>query len=126
MKHFVASLAGPCLALALLFSCAAPPANEPKAVAERFLGHLKNMEFKEAGALATDDAKQLLLYLDSLRGTIPADRIEESRSKPLAIDAVKQDGDSATVSYHLGGDLPSDLQMRKVDGVWKADFKKQL
>lgn len=112
--------------IAILAACVLPPADNPRAVAELFLNHLKMMEFKEASTVATDTAKQTLLYLDSLKDSLPQDRIDQSRAKALTILSVKENGDTATVVFRMGNDDQQNLDLIKESGEWKVDFKKQI
>ena len=107
-------------------ACAFGPANEPKAIAEAFLGDLKNTDFKKASTYATDSAKQLLLLMESLKENAPKDELEKSRALKLAINKVDVVGNTSRVEYQLGSDPVQYLDLVKIDGVWKVDFKKQI
>ena len=122
-KIFHASILVFCV---LVATCSLPPANNPRAVAEVFLNHLRSMEFKEASEFATDTAKQTLLYLESLKSSLPQDRIDQSRAKPVTITQVLEKGDTATVVFRMGSDDQQNLDLVKSAGKWKVDFKKQL
>jgi len=126
--HRASPLAWLCLAgiILSLLACNFPPANNPRSVAESFINRLKNMEFKAASEYATPNSTQILLYLDSMRATIPQDRVDESKVKGVTIVQVKETGDSAVVQFRLGADEAQNLDLIKVDGNWKVDFKKQL
>ena len=112
--------------LVILADCSLPPANNPRSVAETFLNHLKAVEFKQAGELATDTSRQTLLYLESLKSSLPQDRIDQSKAKGVTIISVKEEGDKAMVNFRMGTDDEQALEMVKTAGAWKVDFKKQL
>jgi hypothetical protein len=114
------------LAALLVAACNLPPANNPRAVAEAFLNDLKNSEFKEAAEYGTDTAKQLILLMDMLKENVPKEELEKTKGQALVIDGVDEQDTTATVRYHLGSDPVQTLDMVKVDGQWKVDFKKQV
>ena len=118
-------LAGLMLSL-LLGGCSLRPGNDPKSVAETFLNHLKNTEFKKAAEYGTDSSKQLLLLMDSLKDNAPQEELAKSKGLALTITKVDQLGDTAKVEYRLGEASPQVLDMVKKDGLWKVDFKKQI
>jgi hypothetical protein len=114
------------LAALLVSACNLPPANNPRAVAEAFLNDLKNTELKEASEYCTDTAKQLILLMDMLKDNVPKEELEKTKGQALVIDGVDERDTTATVRYHLGSDPVQTLDMVKVDGQWKVDFKKQV
>ena len=107
-------------------ACNLPPANEPKAIAEAFLNDLKNTEFKKASEYGTDAAKQLLLLMETLKVNAPKEELDKTKALALTITKVETNGDTAKVEYRLGEEAPQTLDLVKVDGKWKVDFKKQV
>jgi hypothetical protein len=114
------------LAALLVSACNLPPANTPRAVAEAFLNDLKNTELKKAAEYGTDSAKQLILLMDMLKENVPKEELDKTKGQALVIDGVDEKDTTATVRYHLGNDPVQNLDMVKVDGKWKVDFKKQV
>lgn len=114
------------LAAGLFAACNLAPANTPRAIAEAFLNDLKNTELKKAAEYGTDPAKQLLLLMDMLKENVPKEELDKTKGQTLVIDGIDEQETSATVRYHLGSDPIQTLDMVKVDGKWKVDFKKQV
>jgi hypothetical protein len=111
---------------ALLGSCNLPPANNPRAIAEAFLNDLKNTELKKAAEYGTDTAKQLILLMDMLKENVPKEELDKTRGQKVVIDGVDEQSTTATVRYHLDNDPVQTLDLIKINGIWKVDFKKQV
>lgn len=110
-----------------LVACGGANAADPKSVAEGFLNALKNMDFVKAQEFATDEAKTILQTFSAFTSNVSEEDKKKSAEQTVTIGKVEENGDAATVTYTMSGEGAGEqkLDLKKVDGKWKVDFKKE-
>ncbi len=119
------------LGLATLASCGGGGA---KGNAEKFLNAFTHLEFDKAKEVATDETKQMLdmmISFQNMGGMQAADSLKrEAKKTKVNITDVKEEGESATVTYTVTDptgatpSTPQTLKMVKQKGKWLASFTK--
>ncbi len=90
----------------------------PKKVGEKFLTALAEGDYKTAKRYATPDSQESLDMLEKMGGGESTGSGDD-----IIIGKVREDGDSATLSYTERG-AEKTLKLKKFDGEWKAAFSK--
>lgn len=97
----------------------------PEKVAEKFLNHVAKNEFKDAKALATDDAAKTIETLESLSSMGGDDKKE---LKDVKIEDMKCETkeDVSNCTYKKDG-KEGTIDLTKVDGKWKvSNYPKEM
>ena len=108
-----------------LFSCGS--GGSPEGVAKDFLNALANKDFETAKELGTKSTKALLTMAEGMMEMVSEDEKKEPWGNLDDIEwgETKIDGNKATVYYTVEGKKDK-IYLRKVDGDWKVDMKKDL
>ncbi|HON88796.1 MAG TPA: DUF4878 domain-containing protein [Spirochaetia bacterium] len=117
------------LMVALVFTACA--VSGPEANAKKFIIAINAMNWDDAMKLSTTEGAQVLQTLKGLMGMMSQEQINQSKknlkSSDITIVSSKVDGDTATIVYKLKGeDNENTLNMKKVDGQWKANYSKNF
>lgn len=113
------------VAILALVGCAG--GNGPTNVAQSFLDAISAMDFKKAQEFATDEGKSTLSMMEGMMGMVPKDQLDKEKGKKITIGKVTENGDMAVVEYTTeGAEGMQTLNLKKVSGVWKVDFKKDM
>jgi hypothetical protein len=93
----------------------------PKEVATKFLTELNSANYDAASAYGTQATKDMLNMIKTFAG----DQKPE-KAPTFTISDVKEEGDTATVTYRTEGtDADETLDLVKADGKWLVDMKKE-
>jgi len=112
--------------IAFTFSCGGN-SGDPKAVAEDFLKAVAEQDYETAKELGTVQTGQLLSMIESMSAMIPQEEQEASKEdiKSLKMGDVEIDGDNAVVYFTTDKKEGDKIDLKKVDGDWKVDMKKE-
>ncbi len=120
------------IGFALLASCSMENL-KARSVAKSFLTAIVNEDFETAGNYATKEGKMALQTLESLSSGMQELRsqIDEDEGEiPAAtfkIIAITVEGNRALATYTMtDSDGPQTLELEKIEGEWKVDFKKSF
>lgn len=108
----------------LLMSCGGYPDN-PQAVAEKFLTAFKEMNFEEATKYATEDTQETLTMMESFISMANEEDLEKSKNAKLEIVGTEINGDTAVTTYKMDGE-ESTIEVKKIEGQWKAHMPKEM
>ncbi len=116
-----------------IFACGGT-ANDPKAVAKDFMEALAEQDYSKAKDLGTETTKQTIGLIESMVQMAKqmgqdADNSEMTKEFEGLENAewsdAEIDGDNAIVKYKVG-DKEEKVDLKKVDGKWKVDMKKEM
>lgn len=110
----------------LLFNVSCSKENEAEQVAEKFLTHINNFEFKEAKEYCDDKTAPMIGMLESLSAMAKDMPKEEKATFKITGSEIKDD--VATVKYNQtkGGETKEEkLVLKKIDGKWKVSMNKE-
>ncbi len=112
------------LAAALFMAACGSQADGPKEVATKFLTHINAMEFEEAKQYGTKETNDLL---DMLKGfAAMGGEQEKPEATAFTITDVKEEGDTATVTYkNEGAEEAVTIELVKQDGKWLVNINKE-
>ncbi len=112
------------LAAALFMAACGSQADGPKEVATKFLTHINAMEFEEAKQYGTKETNDLL---DMLKGfAAMGGEQEKPEATAFTITDVKEEGDTATVTYKGEGTEEAEtIELVKQDGKWLVNINKE-
>jgi hypothetical protein len=112
----------------ILFSCGG--GSSPKGVAQDFMEALANKDFTKAKELGTDKTKGFISMLEGFMQMMPEEQKKDNDAfkgiENINWGETKIDGDTATVYYDNGEGKKDKITLKKVDGDWKVDMKKEL
>jgi len=113
--------------VAFTFSCGGGSSSDPKAVAEDFLKALAEQDYAAAKELGTEQTGKLISMIEGMASMIPADQAKEDKEdiKSLKMGDIEIDGDNAVVYYGTDKKNGEKIDLKKVDGDWKVDMKKE-
>lgn len=113
--------------VAFTFSCGGGSNSDPKAVAEDFLKALAEQDYDAAKELGTEATGQMLSMIQGMASMIPEDQMKADKEdiKSLKMGDVEIDGDKAVVYYGTDKKSGEKIDLKKVDGKWKVDMKKE-
>jgi hypothetical protein len=113
--------------LACLVLNAGCVANGSRQVAQAFLDNVSQLRFDKAAEIATDSGKQAITSLGTFVSAGAAENKKKFQADNIAtITRVEENADTALVYYKVSGGSERILKMIKKDGVWKADFSKDM
>lgn len=109
---------------------------KPESVAIAFLKHFSKLDFKKAKALCTEDAQQLMNFMESMIGQISDAEKSEIQSKAdealgsLKSAECKVSGDEAKCNICCDpetGEASDDepITLKKIDGKWFVHMSKE-
>jgi len=112
----------------VLFSCGG--GNSPESVAQDFMEALAKQDFAKAKELGTDKTKGFISMIEGLMQMMPEEQ-KKNNDTFKGIDGIKWgetkiDGDTAVVYYDNGEGKKDKVTLKKVDGNWKVDMKKEM
>jgi len=110
----------------VLFSCGS--GSDPKSVAQDFMEALAKQDFEKAKELGTDSTKGFISMIEGLIQMMPEEKKKEGLGdiSGLKWGETKIDGDKAVVYYTDPEGKQDKIELKKVDGEWKVDMKKDL
>ncbi len=112
----------------IMFSCSG--GSSPKAVAQDFMEALAKQDFKTAKELGTNRTKGFISMLEGMMQMMPEKEKKENKSfndlKDIKWGETKIDNDKAVVYYGNGEGQQEKVNLKKVDGKWKVDMKKDM
>lgn len=110
----------------LFFNVSCTKENEAEQVAEKFLTHINNLEFKEAKEYCDDKTAPMIGMMESLSAMAKDLPKEEKATFKITGSEIKDD--VATVKYNQtkGGETKEEkLVLKKIDGQWKVSMNKE-
>lgn len=119
--NFKKSVLLPFMMLAIVMVSCGKDENGPEAVAEKFLNHIENGEFKEAKAYCDDTTGSMIGMLESFQDAMP----KKEDVKPVEILSSEVKDDQATVTYKGSKDEEEKITLKKIDGSWKISINKE-
>jgi len=112
----------------IMFSCSS--GNSPESVAQDFMEALVKQDFDTAKELGTDQTKGFISMIEGMMKMMPEKDKKENTSfndlKNIKWGETKIDGDKAIVHYGNGEGQEEKINLKKVDGKWKVDMKKEM
>ncbi len=113
--------------VAFTFSCGGGSSSDPKAVAEDFLKALAEQDYAAAKELGTESTVALISMIEGMASMIPEDQKNADKEdiKSLKMGDVEIDGDNAVVYYGTDKKSGEKIDLKKVDGEWKVNMKKE-
>lgn len=117
------------LLFALFFSACGGSSDNPQDVAKDFLNALNDKDYSKAKDLGTENTAMMIGMIESMAKMAP-DSLKNDEDK-ADMDAIewgdtKIDGDNATCFYSTPDKKDQKLDLKKVDGKWKVDMKKDM
>ncbi len=110
-----------------LFVAACGGNDNPQQVAKSFFKALSEQDYEKAGEFGTESTKAMLTLVKSFAEM--ADKDAENEMGDLsAIEwgETEIDGDKAVCHYSVPGKEDQKVDLKKVDGEWKVDMKKDM
>jgi hypothetical protein len=96
-------------------------AEGPKEVATKFLTHLNAGEYDAAGEFGTESTKEMLGMIKMFAG-----EEKPEAAVPFTISDVKEEGETATVTYRSeGAEADETIDLVKTDGKWLVNMVKE-
>lgn len=96
---------------------------DPREVAEGYLGALAKVDFPAAAQFVTDDGQADFDALRRLYGGLDPVEQKKFRMNGWKVTLVTVTGDTATVDFVFDGDEHGQLSLRRVGG-WKVDHRR--
>jgi ribosomal protein L33 len=126
IKKVTSSLLKVAMLGVLLFNVSCSKEAEVEGVAEKFLTHLNNFEFKEAKEYSDDKTASMLGMLEgfsSMAGNMPK---EEKATFKITGSEIKDDVATVNYTQTKGGETKEEkLILKKIDGKWKVSMNKE-
>ncbi|MEA2042301.1 MAG: DUF4878 domain-containing protein [Bacteroidota bacterium] len=108
-----------------MFSCGGGSSSSPQDAAESFLKALTKQDYDTAKKYSTETTVQMLTMIESMAGMASEEDMDMGSMDDITWGETDIDGDNAVVHYKTPeGDEKLDL--KKVDGDWKVDMKKEM
>lgn len=122
MENKISSMLSISLIMLFLIITSCSNENKPEVVAEKFLTHLSKGEYEEAKLYATENTKTLLNFIKNNSSTTKKD----DKSSEEKFEHVKTiiNGDEAVCTFKKDS-IEEKIPMKKVDGKWLVDLKKE-
>lgn len=116
------------LVFALFFSACGGSSDNPQDVAKDFLKALADKNYDKAKDLGTENTSMMIGMIESMAKMAPDSLQKDEDADMDAIEwgDTKIDGDSATCFYSTPDKKDQKLDLKKVDGKWKVDMKKDM
>ncbi len=116
------------LLFTFFFAACGGSSDNPQDVAKDFLKALAAKNYDKAKDLGTDNTAMMIGMIESMAKMAP-DSLQEDESADM--DALewgdtKIDGDNATCFYSSPDKKDQKIELKKVDGKWKVDMKKDM
>lgn len=109
--------------IAVLMIACSGESNGPEKTAEKYLKHLAEGNYDEAGKLGTDDTKQMLNFLKSLSGGQKPEKASEVKNIKCTVG---EGGETAECTYCCNDQGADDkITLKKVENNWLVDMKKE-
>lgn len=125
IKRKATSLLKVVLIAALFMNVGCSDENEVEKVADKFLTHLNNFEFKEAKEYCDDKTASMLGMLEGFSAMAKDQKADKATFK---ITGSEVKDDNATVNYTQtsGKETKEEvLNLKKIDGKWKVSMNKE-
>jgi len=103
--------------------------DDPQGVAKDFFKALADKNYDKAKDLGTDNTSMMIGFIESMAKMAPEGEDTDSGMGDLsAIEwgETKIDGDNATCFYSTPDKEDQKIELKKVDGEWKVDMKKDM
>ena len=116
------------LLFTFFFAACGGSSDNPQDVAKDFLKALADKNYDKAKDLGTDNTAMMIGMIESMAKMAPDSLQEEDNADMDAIEwgDTKIDGDNATCFYSSPDKKDQKLDLKKVDGKWKVDMKKDM
>lgn len=127
IKRKATSLLKVVLIAALFMNVGCSDKSEVEKVADKFLTHLNNFEFKEAKEYCDDKTASMLGMLEGFSAMAKDEAKKEDKATFKIISSEVKD-DTATVKYSQtkeGETKEEVLNLKKIDGKWKVSMNKE-
>ncbi len=116
------------LMFTLFFAACGGSSDNPQDVAKDFLQALADKDYDKAKELGTDNTAMMIGMIESMAAMAP-DSLQEDDSADM--DAIEWgeteiDGDNAVCHYSSPDQKDQKIDLKKVDGKWKVDMKKDM
>ena len=103
--------------------------DNPQGVAKDFFKALADKNYDKAKDLGTENTGMMIGFIESMAKMAPEGQDTDSGMGDL--DAIewgetKVDGDNATCFYSTPDKKDQKVELKKVDGKWKVDMKKDM
>jgi len=117
------------LLFTFFFAACGGSSDNPQDVAKDFLKALADKNYDKAKDLGTDNTAMMIGMIESMAKMAPEGQDTDSGMGDL--DAIewgetKVDGDNATCFYSTPDKKDQKVELKKVDGKWKVDMKKDM
>ena len=116
------------LLFTFFFAACGGSSDNPQDVAKDFLKALADKNYDKAKDLGTDNTAMMIGMIESMAKMAPDSLQEEDNADMDAIEwgDTKIDGDNATCFYSSPDKKDQKLDLKKIDGEWKVDMKKDM
>lgn len=113
----------------LFFAACGGSSDNPQDVAKDFLKALADKNYDKAKDLGTQNTAMMIGMIESMASMAP-DSIQNNEDQ-MDMDIIKWgetkiDGDVATCFYSTPDKEEQKLDLKKIDGKWKVDMKKDM
>ena len=107
-----------------MFSCGG--GDTPKDVAETFLTALAEQDYDTAKKHGTKSTAQMLSMIESMAKMASDEDIEKGDMEEITWGETEIDGDTVAVVRYTTPNGEEKMDLKKVDGDWKVDMKKEM
>jgi len=116
------------LLFTFFFAACGGSSDNPQDVAKDFLKALADKNYDKAKDLGTENTAMMIGMIESMAKMAPDSLQEEDNADMDAIEwgDTKIDGDNATCFYSSPDKKDQKLDLKKIDGKWKVDMKKDM
>ena len=106
------------------------PTNNPEGITEEFLKRLNKFDFESAKEISTDEGIQIVQMISNYYNKFPEEELVDLRKQlansEIEVVSIEEENDTALVEYKIGESDIEQMELRKVNGKWKANYRKPI
>ena len=116
------------LFLFLFLYCA--PTNSPEGITKEFLERLNEFNFESAKEISTDEGMRIVQMINNYYNKFSKEELENLSTQfvnsEIEVISIKEENETAIVEYKIDESDIEQMELRKVNGKWKANYKKPI
>ncbi len=106
------------------------PTNSPEGITKEFLERLNEFDFKSAEEISTDEGIQTVQMIGNYYNKFSKEELENLRTQlansKIEVISINEENETAIVEYKIDESDIKQMELRKIDGLWKANYKKPI